>query len=92
MPRERKAITVAPSLLEQYVGQYQFEYPETSYTITDEGGKLMLSEPGTPRIRCSRFVKDEAGTVTGLVARQNDSTLFEVMNGEKVPQGLKSRP
>ena len=49
MPRERKAITVAPSLLEQYVGQYQFEYPETSYTITNESGKLMLSEPGYPK-------------------------------------------
>ena len=100
MPKARKAITVAPSILEQYVGQYQFQYPETQYTITSEDGKLMLSEPRFAKDQMFpeseteffsktfdvqiKFVKDETGRVTGLVARQNDSTLFEVMEGQKV--------
>ncbi|MBX7186700.1 MAG: serine hydrolase [Vicinamibacteria bacterium] len=107
IPRERREITVAPSLLEQYVGQYEFQYPETSYTITNEGGKLMLLEPGYPKDQMFpeseteffskafdvqiRFVKDDSGNVTGVVVRQNDSTLFEVMNGRKVQPGLKPR-
>lgn len=100
IPKERKAITVASSVLDQYVGEYKFQYPETSYTITNENGKLMMLEPGFPKDEMFaesgtkffsktydvqiKFIKDTNGTVTGVIGYQNDSTLFEVIEGEKV--------
>ncbi len=99
MPKERKAITVASSVLDKYVGQYRFQYPATSYTITNENGKLMMLESGFPKDEMFaeseteffskgfdvqiKFVKDANGTVTGVIAYQGDSTLYEVMNGQK---------
>ncbi|MCU0238966.1 MAG: serine hydrolase [Pyrinomonadaceae bacterium] len=100
LPRGRKAITVAPSVLEKYVGEYKFQYPETSYTITVENGKLMMFEPGYPKDEIFaeseneffskifdvqiKFVKDANGKVTGVIAYQSDNTLFEVVEGKKV--------
>jgi CubicO group peptidase (beta-lactamase class C family) len=100
MPKERKAIAVASSVLDKYVGVYKFEYPETSYTITIENGKLMMTEPGFPKDEMFaesetdffskmfdvqiKFVKDASGMVTGVIGYQSDSTLFEVIEGKKV--------
>jgi hypothetical protein len=100
IPKERKAITVASSVLDKYVGEYKFQYPETSYTITNENGKLMLLEPGFPKDEMFaesetdffsktydvqiKFVKDANGMVTGVIVYQNDSTLYEVINGKKI--------
>ena len=100
IPRERKAITVASSVLEKYVGQYQFQYPETSYTVTNENGKLMMLEPGFPKDEMFaesetdffskmydlqiKFIKDATGVVTGVIVHQGDSTLYEVMTGQKI--------
>jgi CubicO group peptidase (beta-lactamase class C family) len=100
IPRERRAISLSPSILEKYVGQYQFQFPETSYTITMENGRLMMLEPGFPKDEMFaesetdfflktfnvqvRFVKDAKGLVTGVIAHQNDNTLFEEMVGNKL--------
>jgi CubicO group peptidase (beta-lactamase class C family) len=100
MPKERKAIIIASSVLEKYVGEYKFQYPETSYTITVENGKLMMLEPGYPKDEMFaeseteffskmfdvqiKFVKDANGEVIGVIGYQSDATLFEVIEGKKV--------
>jgi CubicO group peptidase (beta-lactamase class C family) len=100
MPKERKAISVASSVLDKYVGEYQFQYPQTTHTVTIENGKLMLFEPGYPKDEMFaesetdffskrfdvqvKFVKDANGIITGMIVHQSDNTLFEVMNGQKV--------
>lgn len=100
MPKERKAVTVAASVLEKYIGEYRFEYPPTTQTITVENGKLMLFESGFPKDELFaesetdffskafdvqiKFVKDANGTVTGAIVHQGDSTLFEIIEGKKI--------
>lgn len=100
MPKERKAVTVAASILEKYAGEYKFDYPQTTHTITVENGKLMMFEPGFPKDEMFaesdteffskafdvqiKFVKDANGTVTGSIVHQGDSTLFEVIEGKKI--------
>lgn len=100
IPKERKAVTVPSSVLDSYVGEYKFQYPETNYTITNENGKLMLLEPGFPKDEMFaesetdffsktydiqiKFIKDTNGRVTGLTVYQADSTLYPTMSGQKV--------
>ncbi|MBK8147250.1 MAG: serine hydrolase [Acidobacteria bacterium] len=99
IPKERKAIGVTSSVIDKYVGQYDFQYPQTTYTITNENGKLMLLEPGFPKDEMFaeseteffsktfdvqiKFILDSNGTVTGVKVNQGDSTLYEVMEGRK---------
>jgi CubicO group peptidase (beta-lactamase class C family) len=100
MPKERKAITVTPSVLEKYVGEYQAQFPPTNYKITIENGKLMFQEIDFLKAEMFaesetefflkaadmqiKFVKDANGTVIGFIVHQGDSTLYEVVNGKKV--------
>ncbi len=100
IPRERKAVVVASSILDKYVGQYQVQFPPTSYTITNENGKLMVLESGYPKAEMFaesetdfflktydiqfKFVKDTNGVVTGFIVYQGDSTLYEVITGQKI--------
>jgi CubicO group peptidase (beta-lactamase class C family) len=81
IPQERKAIAVASSTLDKYVGQYHL--PNTVIAITNENGKLMWQANGQPKVELSadsetdffaksfdvqvRFIKDGQGRVTGLV-------------------------
>ncbi len=100
MPKERKAVAVASSVLDKYAGQYQAQFPPTSYTITNENGKLMVVESGSPKAELFaesetdfflktfdiqfKFVKDANGVVTGFIVHQGDSTLYEVITGQKI--------
>jgi len=100
IPRERKAIAVASSVLDKYVGQYQIHLPLTNYTFTNETGKLMAQRDAFPKTELFaesetdfflktadiqfKFVKDTNGVVTGLIVHQGDGTLYEVMTGQKI--------
>jgi CubicO group peptidase (beta-lactamase class C family) len=100
IPKERKAIQVASPVLDQYVGQYRVELPPTNFTITNEGGKLMVARDAQAKIEMFAesesafflktddiqftFVKDSDGAVTGVTVHQGDGTLFEVLTGQKV--------
>ena len=100
IPKERKAVSVESSVLDKYAGEYQFQYPPTTFVITNENGKLMQqrnTEPKTEMFAESEtkfflknediqfsFVKDANGKVTGLIVYQGDGTLYEVMNGQKI--------
>lgn len=99
-PRLRRAVAVAPAVLERYAGRYRFEQPETEYTITLEDGTLWVLEPGFPEDPIFpesetsffskafdvqlRFVVDAAGQVSGVVVRQNDSTVYPEMEGRRL--------
>ncbi len=100
IPKERKAITVASSVLEKYVGEYQAQFPPTNYKITIENGKLMFQEIDFLKAEMFaesetdfflkaadmriKFIKDANGTVTGFIVDQGDGTLYPIMNGQKV--------
>ncbi len=100
IPKERKAITVATSVLEKYVGEYQAQFPPTNYKITIENGKLMFQEIDFLKAEMFaesetdfflkaadmriKFIKDANGTVTGFIVDQGDGTLYPTMNGQKV--------
>lgn len=100
MPKERKAITVASSVLEKYVGEYQAQFPTTNYKITIENGKLMFQEIDFLKAEMFaesqtdfflktadmqiKFVKDANGMVTGFIVDQGDGTLYPIMNGKKI--------
>lgn len=100
IPKERQAVAVASSVLDKYVGQYQVQLPPTSYTITNENGKLIVLESGFPKAEMFaesetdfflktgdiqfKFVKDANGVVTGFIAHQGDSTLYEIITGQKI--------
>ena len=100
IPKERKAVTVASSVLDKYVGQYRIQYPPTTFIITNENGKLTAQRDAQPKVEMFaesetdfflktediqfKFVKDTNGAVTGLVVHQGDGTLYEVMTGQKI--------
>ena len=100
IPRERKAIAVASSVLDKYVGQYQVQLPPITFTITNENGKLMAqrdSQPKTEMFAESEtdfflktadvqftFVKDANDRVIGLHLHQLDSTLYVLFTHQKV--------
>jgi CubicO group peptidase (beta-lactamase class C family) len=100
IPKERKAVAVAPSVLDKYVGEYRFQYPPTNFIITNENGKLTAQRDAEPKVEMFAeseikfflktediqftFVKDANGAVTGLIVHQGDGTLYEVMTGQKI--------
>jgi len=100
IPLERKAVPVASSVLDKYVGQYQIQLPPTNFTFTNENGKLMALRDAEPKVEMFAesesnfflktediqftFVKGTNGAVTGLIVHQGDSTLYEVMTGQKI--------
>lgn len=100
MPKERKAVQVASKVLDQYAGQYKVAQPATNFTITNEGGKLMVVRDAEAKVEMFAesenafflknediqfvFVKDADGAVTGVNVHQGDSTLFEVLHGQRV--------
>lgn len=100
IPKERKASTVASSVLDKYVGEYRFQYPPTTFIITNENGKLTAQRNADPKTEMFAesetkfflktediqftFVKDTNGVVTGLIVHQGDGTLYEVMTGQKI--------
>jgi CubicO group peptidase (beta-lactamase class C family) len=100
IPRERKAIQVASSVLDKYVGQYRVQQPPTNFIITNENGKLMALRDAEPKVEMFAesetnfflktediqftFVKDTNGVVTGLIVHQGDGTLYEVLTGQKI--------
>lgn len=83
---DRVAITLAPEVLDRYVGEYQFE-PTFSITITRRGGQLVSQATGQgeaeifPESEKKFFLKvvdaqlefqtDASGAVTGLILHQN---------------------
>lgn len=85
-PKERKAISLDPKILEAYVGRYALT-PSIIITVTREGDKLYAEAPGQSKIELLAesetaffikeadaqltFVKNEKGEVTGLVVRQD---------------------
>ena len=100
IPQERKAVSVASSVLDKYVGEYRFQYPPTTFIIANENGKLMSQRNAEPKAEMFAesetkfflknediqftFVKDTNGAVTGLIVHQGDGTLYEVMTGQKI--------
>ena len=91
IPRERKAITIEPKVLEQYVGQYKIASPPVDIVVTRDDGKLLAQIAGRLKLTLlaesettffSRdvsaqitFVKDAAGQVTGLTLHMDGSEL-----------------
>lgn len=100
LPRERKAVDVASSVLDRYVGRYRVELPPTNFTITNENGKLMSAREAEPKAEMFaesdtrfflksediqyEFVMDAEGNVTGMTVHQGDGTLFEVLTAKKI--------
>lgn len=100
IPKERKIVNVASSVLEKYVGEYQAQFPPTNYTITIENGKLIFTEIGFTKAEMFaesetefflktadmqiKFVKDANGTVLGFTVYQGDGTLYEFVNAQKI--------
>lgn len=100
IPKERRTIAPASSVLDKYVGEYKFQYPPTTIVITNENGKLMQQRNTEPKqemfaesedrffLRTEdiqfTFTKNTDGAVTGVTVHQGDGTLYEFMTGQKV--------
>jgi len=75
IPKERKAIAVASSILDKYVGQYQIQLPPTNFTFTNENGKLMAQRDAEAKIEMFAesetdfFLKTEDATAMALRSR-----------------------
>ena len=85
-PRVRTEISLAPQVLDRYVGEYQLA-PTFSITVTREGNALFAQATNQPRFPIFaekedqfflkvvdaqlHFNKDASGNVTGLVLHQN---------------------
>lgn len=96
---ERKEITVAPKVLEQYVGVYELA-PKIDMTITLEGGQLMTQVSGQGKIPLFaesetkffpkvvdaeiEFGKDDKGAVTYLVLHQGGRDMKAPRTSDKV--------
>jgi CubicO group peptidase (beta-lactamase class C family) len=86
VPSAKKEITVAPSILKQYVGEYQLA-PNFSITVYLENNGLKAQATGQPAFDLFaekenvfflkvveakiEFVKDDKGTVTEMILYQN---------------------
>jgi uncharacterized protein YneR len=81
---------VDPKIYDAYAGQYELR-PGLIITVTKEDGKLMGEAPGQPKIELFpesdtrfflkaaniqiTFVKDEKGSVSGLILHQDGKDL-----------------
>jgi CubicO group peptidase (beta-lactamase class C family) len=98
-PQERRAIALPAELLKPFVGEYVAQFPPTDYSITLEAGKLMVLESGFAKSEMHaetpsdfflktadiqfKFVRNANGEVTGFVAHQGDSTLYETVEARR---------
>lgn len=87
----RPSLTLAPAILDQYLGKYQVT-PQFSIEITKEDGNLVMLAPGDTRLRLHaesetnfyakgvylfiRFKKGDDGKVAGAEAEQFNGTQF----------------
>lgn len=75
LPKERKAITLSPQVLEKYVGEYQLN-PTTSISVTLEDGKLILNIINSPKMEI--FAESETDffvkTIDALIKFEKDPT------------------
>jgi CubicO group peptidase (beta-lactamase class C family) len=86
MPRERRAIALAPEILNRYVGRYQLA-PNFIITVTNENNRLMAQATAQDKLELFAesetdffyqavdaqitFERDAQGLVTGMVLHQN---------------------
>lgn len=100
LPSKRTPISLNPEILNQYVGVYQVQYPETEFTFEIENGRLMMSERGLTKEEIFpesnsnffsktfdiqiEFVDVKNQKAAGIKVYQNDNTVFETMIGNRV--------
>ena len=86
MPRERRAVALAPEVLNRYVGRYELA-PNFIITVTNENNRLMAQATSQPKLELFAeseteffyravdaqitFERDAQGRVTGMVLHQN---------------------
>ena len=99
LPSERKEISVAPKILEQFVGTYQLA-PKVNMMITIEGGQLISQVSGQGKVPLFatsetkffpkvvdaeiEFGKDDRGVVTHLVLHQGGRDMKASRTSDKV--------
>ena len=99
LPSERKEISVAPKILEQFVGTYQLA-PKVNMMITIEGGQLISQVSGQGKVPLFatsetkffpkvvdaeiEFGKDDKGVVTHLVLHQGGRDTKASRTSDKV--------
>lgn len=91
IPRARKAVSLDPKVLAQYVGEYRIASPPVDIVVTLDDGTLVAQIAGRVKLALSAesdttffsndvsaqltFLKDAAGKVTGLTLRMDESGL-----------------
>jgi CubicO group peptidase (beta-lactamase class C family) len=99
LPSERKEISVAPKILQQFVGTYQLA-PKVNMMITIESGQLISQVSGQGKVPLFatsetkffpkvvdaeiEFGKDDKGVVTHLVLRQGGRDMKASRTSDKV--------
>jgi CubicO group peptidase (beta-lactamase class C family) len=99
LPSERKEITIAPKILEQYVGTYELA-PKSNMMITVESGQLISQVSGQGKVPLFaksetkffpkvvdaeiEFGKDDKGAVTYLVLHQGGRDMKAPRTSDKV--------
>ena len=99
LPSERKEITVAPKILEQYVGTYQLA-PKIHMMITVDGGQLISQVSGQGKVPLFaksettffpkivdaeiEFGKDDKSAITHLVLHQGGRDMKAPRTSDKV--------
>jgi hypothetical protein len=94
-------ITVAPQVLDQYVGVYELA-PTFKITVTREGSQLMVQASGQPKLPVFassetqffykvvdakiEFFKDAKGAVTHMVLYQNNQEMKAPRTNEKIAE------
>ena len=90
VPGVKKSITVAPDILDDYVGVYELQ-PNLFLTISREDGRMYVQPTGQPRLEMFAetetdfflkevevgisFVRDDSGAVNSLVFQQGGHQL-----------------
>jgi hypothetical protein len=98
--QEQKEITVAPQVLQQYVGIYELA-PNFKIAITVEGNQLMAQASGQAKLPVYastetkffykvvkaeiEFLKDAKGAVSSLILRQNEREMPAPRVSDQVP-------
>ena len=105
LSRERTAIKVDPNTYSAYVGRYELA-PNVFFTISREGGRLMVQLTGQPRFEIFPesetkfflkvvdaqldFRKDDKGQVTHLVLHQNQVDQTAKKISNELPEERKA--